>query len=107
MNKPSSPESINEADLGPNLNNSREERIEVEGNQSNEVDDDSGIEESSEQVLLDHSKDKHRDGRGRNGGLSTKLALAMASIQIIFPFLVAGLGCVFAGMLLDYVEVSV
>jgi solute carrier family 41 len=84
---------------------SRQERIEIQDFRANHVEDDSGIEENGEQGLLHRYKSEEENSElGFKNFLSSLMPKATAAIQIIFPFLVAGLGCVFAGMLLDKVE---
>ena len=72
-----------------------------------ESEEDSGISESSSDhsplisVTFVPTENEQGQGEGK------KERLLMVAVQVFLPFLVAGFGTMFAGMLLDYVQVYV
>ena len=96
-------------------NDSLNSELQVEGGSSsssttseqtaNDSDDDSGISDQSNLeistlVIIEHSG-THTKYADENPGLFRNF------IQIFFPFLIAGAGMMLAGVLLDYVQVSI
>ena len=101
---PSSPVAVS-----PGTSNSRLRRAsESDKNTDNDLKDkeseeDSGISETSDISPLITIASTPSEGEDDGG--NKKERLLMTALQVFFPFLVAGFGTMFAGMLLDYVQV--
>ena len=76
----------------------------IDDSEQKESEEDSGISETSDispLITITSTPTVREDGGG-----TKKERLLMVVLQVFFPFLVAGFGTMFAGMLLDYVQVS-